>query len=168
MIGFENGEPWAIRRLDGRTNAQVLADMIKEASPGDVFEYDRIARELSKGTETTYDRPKVQSIVATAIPFLEKVHRRTLTNVRGVGYRIAPASEHVSVSSQRHARANRQFRKGLHTLEHVRWEEMDENARRAHEGHLILASALYQQTQSLERRLSRVESAIAKIPGVGG
>jgi hypothetical protein len=59
-------------------------------------------------------------------------------------------------------RADAQLLRGLETLRHVRWDEMEPNVRAAHEGHLILTEAIYANQIALDQRLTRVEQAIAK------
>ena len=151
-----------ISRADGRSNAQVIIDMTGNAAPGEVFTYEALGAELSKDTKTTYDRNKVRQIVAAAYPRLLKEKARALHNVRGVGYRIAPAKFHVTLANDRQSRANKQMERGLQTLQHVRWDEMDANQRTAHEGQLLIMGAMAQAISALERRQSAVEDAIRR------
>jgi hypothetical protein len=53
--------------------------------------------------------------------------------------------------------------RGVQTLQHVRWDEMDTNHRLAHEGQLLLTSALYSQMRLLETRQRSVEDSIKKM-----
>ena len=152
-----------IARADGRSNTQVVIDLVHGAEPGRVYTYGELCAALNDGTEREYGIPAVRMIVLGSTHMLEKQHQRTLHNVRTVGYRLALAREHMGLAVVRQDRANKQMRKGLHLLQHVRWEEMDENSRRAHEGHLILTSMLYRNQVALEGRVRRAEQAIENL-----
>lgn len=157
-----------ITRKDGRSNAQVLLDYVKDKDAGTVFTYDEIAAELSAKSGRTYTEKDVQQSVQKLYPRLLKEQARALHNVRNVGYRIAPAGFHVALAVDRKSKADRQLLRGVQTLEHVRWEEMTPNQRTAHEGQLMIIGALYQQSRAVEKRVSLIEEAIkkARVPNV--
>jgi len=156
-------ERFAIRREDGRSNSQVVIDLVKEATPGTIFAYEKIADALSDGTDRQFDVPAVRYSVLGAVSMLEKLHKRTLLNVRSIGYKLARAEEHMLIAGVRSDRANRQLRKGLSTLTHVKWDEMDDNTRRAHEGQLLIMSAFYQQNVAMDRRMRKMEETIKAL-----
>jgi DNA-binding FadR family transcriptional regulator len=155
--------PFKITRSDGRSNAQVLLDHFKHKEPGTVFEYDELRHVLSVNTNHVYSVHEIRAICAAIYPRLLKEQARALHNVRTVGYRLAPAAFHVTLASGRQNRADRQMLRGVQTLQHVKWEEMTQNERMAHEGQLMICGALYQQMQALERRQSVIEDAIRRV-----
>jgi len=157
------GAAFKISRMDGRSNTRVILDFVKDKAPGTVFTYAELQEALSEGTNKKYVPSEVQSVVTSAYSRLLKEQARALHNVRNVGYRLAPASYHVVLASGRQARADKQMLRGVQTLQNVRWDEMDENQRRAHEGQLLITSALFSQMQALERRQSAVEQALKKV-----
>ena len=52
---------------------------------------------------------------------------------------------------------------GLDTLKHVRWSDLSPNERAAHEGTLMILSAVIEQTRGIEKRQKTLEDAIAKM-----
>jgi len=154
-----------VTRADGRSNAQVVLDLVKGKPAGAVFTYEDIAVALSVGASRTYKPTEVSVIVSAAYPRLLKEQARALHNVRGVGYRLAPAAYHVVLANGRQSRADRQMLRGMQTLQNVRWDEMDSNQRLAHEGQLMITSALVRQMRALDKRQSAVEDAIRRARG---
>ncbi len=150
-----------ITRLDGRSNGQVIIDYVKDDKPGTEYTYARLASELSKGTDRTYDREAVRSIVMATYPRLLKEHQRALHNIRGVGYRLAFAHQHQTLALVRKRRADKQLKLGLMTLQKVRWDEMDQQQVLAHEGTLLVVGALYNAQAALSRRQDKVEETLA-------
>src|SRR5271166_3824183 len=152
-----------IVRADGRSNAEVVLDLVKEKPAGTVFSYDEVGRALSEGCNHVYDQKSVTAIASKVYPRLLKEQARALHNVRNIGYRLAPASFHMALAEGRKSRADHQMLRGVQTLEHVRWDEMDANQKLAHEGQLLITGALYQQMKALERRQDLIEEAIMKV-----
>jgi hypothetical protein len=152
-----------ISRQDGRSNQQVVVDLVHAADPGTIYTYEDIGAALAVGTDQQYPRTRVLSIVLISQRRLLAEHARTLTNLRDVGYKVAFANEHVGLSVARHRKADMQLQKGLHLLKNVRWKELDENARTAHMGMLLVTEALYRNQQALERRQTRVEDVLAAL-----
>lgn len=152
-----------IQRADGRSNAEVVLDYLKDKPAGTVFTYKELAAELSKGSNHTYAAKEVQSLATKLYPRLLKEQARALHNVRNIGYRLAPAAFHVTLANGRQSKADRQMLRGVQTLQHVRWDEMDANQKQAHEGQLLITGAMYQQMKALERRQDVIESAIRKM-----
>lgn len=50
--------------------------------------------------------------------------------------------------------------RGVQLLEEVRYEELDSNTRKLHDGQLLVVGAMYQQMKAFERRMSAVEKAL--------
>lgn len=156
-------DKFAVRRSDGRSNTQVVIDLVKDSQPGSLFEYDILAESLSHGTDTTYDRAAVQGIVLRAIRTLQRLYQRTLKNERHVGYRVAHAHEHMDLATWRNEKAERQMKMGLLLLTDVRRDEMTENQLKVHDGLLMIQSAMYHQMMAMERRLGRHDRAIRDL-----
>ncbi|MCU0806406.1 MAG: hypothetical protein MUC53_00185 [Candidatus Contendobacter sp.] len=156
---------FTITREDGRSNSQVLLDLVNGKSPGTVFPYAELIDVLSAHTDRRYSRTEVQRIVVMTCPRMLKEQARTLICIRHVGYRIAPAADHAMIAGTRKSRADKQLLRGVETLQNVRWDEMDSNQRLAHEGQLLIFSALHEQMKSHDRRISAIEHAILKSQG---
>lgn len=152
-----------IVRDDGRSNIEVILDMVRDREPGTMFAYDDIATTLEEGTDRTYSRDAVQRIVVAAHKRLLQQQARALINVPTVGYRLAPAAQHVVLSERRKSAAQAQLQRGLNLLQNVRWDEMNPNERAAHEGHLLVMSAVWSQTQAITRRQEHTEKLIRQL-----
>lgn len=153
---------FATSRNDGRTDSEVIIDLVKSAHPGTVFTFDEIGKALSEGTGKAFDRQAVQAVASRSVLRLAKETQRALHNIRGVGYRVAAASDHCRLANHRKKRSDRQLTKGLAVLQHVRWEEMDQNQRNAHQAQLMILQSVVTNQRSLDRRMSRIEEAIKK------
>jgi len=159
---------FATSRTDGRTDSEVLIDLVREAQPETIFTFDELGEALSKGTSKTFDKQAVQAVVSRSVLRLAKETQRALYNIRGVGYRVAAASEHSRLANHRKRRSDRQLTKGLAILQNVRWDEMDQNQRNAHQAQLMILQAVVTNQISLNRRMSRIEEAIKKGLGNSG
>lgn len=156
---------FAITRYDGRSDAQVVLDLMHDAEPGRVFSYEELATALAKDTDRTYSVPEVRGAVTRAHVRMLKEQARVMYNVRGVGYRVAEAREHHHLARGRQRRADMQLRRGLQVLQNVRWEEMDPTSRAAHEGQLMVSLAVASAVRQLERRVDSHEALLKKIAG---
>jgi len=154
---------FAISRADGRSNQQVLLDYVKDGEPGRLYPYDELAPVLANGTRRTYGIEEIRQVIAAMNPRLLKEQARLLHNVRSQGYRLALAREHMSLAHARKRRADVQMKHGLQMLRGVRWDELSENERKAHEGMLMVTSALWENQRALEGRMRVVEEAIRGI-----
>lgn len=154
---------FVITRDDGRSNSQVVLDLIAGRPAGTVLTYEELSEALSANTNRRFSRAEVQQVVTSAGSRISREQARALHNIRNVGYRLAPASYHVVLAKDRKERADKQLLRGVQVLQHVRWDEMDSNQRLAHEGQLLVVGALYQQMKALERRQDSVERAIQKV-----
>jgi hypothetical protein len=152
-----------ITRLDGRSNAQVVLDYVRGADAGRLYPYAEICGELNKGSRKEYSVRNVRQIVAASFGRLLKEEQRVLNNVRGVGYRLAYANEHNRLALERKRRSDVQLKRGVQIVQHVRWDEMSPEQRNAHQGTLMILSAMYEQQAQMERRQFMIEQAIANL-----
>lgn len=152
-----------VQRANGKTDAQVIIDLVKDGGAGALYTHDAIMAALSEGSPREYGHHEVSGAIGRANKRLLREHQRRLHAVVGIGYRLAPATEHMVLASGDRRRADAQLRRGLATLRHVRWDELPPEARKAHEGHLMVTEAIYQAQVSQDRRLRSVENAIKAI-----
>ena len=148
-----------ISRPDGRSNQQVIIDLVRDALPGTLFTYKQLAEQLESGTPQTFNRDRIGAIVRNANGRLSNGHKRELAAVRGEGYRLALAREQSRLASARERKGAKQYQLGLRTLKNVRLDEMTENERNAHIGHLMITSALFAQIQAIREREIMKEKA---------
>ena len=150
-------------RVNGKSDARVVIETVAEGDPGTVFDHDVLIAALQKNTARAISRSTVCAAVQAANRRLLKEYQRTLHSIRGVGYRLAAASDHTRLAQGRRRRADRQLAVGLATLQHVRWDEMDENARKAHEGQLMVMASLHQMVTAVQGRQDRLEELVTKM-----
>lgn len=156
-----------VTRSSGKSDSEILVNLIRDSEPNTVFPYSLIAEALSSDSNRVYDRRAVQCVVSRSALQLSKECQRALYCVPGVGYRVAAATEHRSIAHSRQRRADRQLAKGLAVLEHVKWDEMTQNERDAHQGQLMILQAVVSQQRSMERRMNRIEKALRQVGSKG-
>lgn len=151
-----------IRRPDGRSNQQVVIDEVGDAEPGKLFTFDDIKGILDHiGNE--FDRRRIGGVVRQANLRLLKEFKRELISVRDLGYKVAEAREHVRLASARERSADRQIARGLRTLQHVRFEELTENERTMHVGHLMITQGLHSNMRALVDRQSKQDAMLSEL-----
>ena len=150
-------------RDDGRSNAEVIVEYVKDAEPGRIYRYEELAAALSQGASRSYDLVAVRQIVFKANRRLSKAQQRVLENIVHVGYRLAHAKEHCRLAVRHTNKADRQLLRGLDILRNVRWDELDPVQRQITEAHLLVTSAVYEQSKGLERRVRKMEIAVTKL-----
>lgn len=156
---------FAITRTSGKSDAEVLAERISRANPGDLLSYSELAGELGEGSGRAYERADVQASVARAERKIATELSRALVNVRGQGYRIALASEHQMIAGRKKDRAETMLKRGLTIMQNVDWAAMDENSRKAHEGQLMVIGAVHAAMVGLDRRMQRIEKTLSERNG---
>ena len=147
-----------ITREDGRSHQQVLIDRVANDPPGTVYTYNDLMEILG------FDNiNKTRGVVLNAQRRLLKEFSRTMMNVRGVGYRLAEAKDHMMIANGRHRRADIQLQKGLHVLRNVKWDELDTESHKAHMGTLMVMEAMAGSQKAMDKRISSIEEAIKRL-----
>jgi hypothetical protein len=150
-------------REDGRSDVDVVVGLMAEADPGTIFPYGDLIAALSDGTDREIDVPVVGRAVRGARGKMLELYQRRATCLPGVGYRIASASEHKAIAVDHRRKSERQMRWAVRTLSHVRWEEMDPNARMAHEAQLTIMAGIYQTVQAMRKTQDRHERVLRDL-----
>lgn len=151
------------QREDGRSDRHIAFELLRDAEPGTVFAFDRVAAALQSGVETPITHARVCAAVRAAQPVLLRESRRATVTVRGVGYRVVAANEHVSLALMRKDRAELQVRSGVRLLEGTRLDELTETERRLHEGHFIIMSRIYNAVLHLQTKAARHEQLLSGL-----
>lgn len=86
--------------------------------------------------------------------------RRMLVNVRGVGYRIAEAREHITAANANQRRAKRQIRKGVAKLQHTDRSALTHDERTVNDYALTTLSRQQDMLTRLKTRADMVEKAL--------
>jgi hypothetical protein len=152
-------------RDTGQSDADVVVALVAGAEPGTLFSHEAMIQALSVGVTRSIDVTTVRHAVRSAYARLLRDHARTLQSVPGMGYRLAEAAAHQAIARSKQRRADVQLRRGVQVLQHVRWDEMDATSRAAHEGTLLIMSALYENQRAMERRQQKIEETLRRITG---
>jgi hypothetical protein len=160
-------EYFVTERADGRSDRKVIMDLVAIKEPLDILAYDYLVELLQEGLVTrTITRQTVMQTVRAANPVMLEEHQRCLRVIRGVGYQVAPASEHRSLALERRRRADRQLEMAVHTLQNVRWNEMEPSAREAHQALLTVVGAMWQAMEAIKSRQDKMDKILSQIVGV--
>ena len=151
-----------IKRMDGRSNQQVIIDLCKDKPAGHVLTFDALKAALDT-PGSAFTRQRIGGCVRAANVRLLKEEKRELTSVRDVGYKIAAAHEHTMLAAVRERSADRQIRRGLQTLRNVRLEEMSEAQRQFHIGHLAITAGIYTNMRALASRQKETDDLVRSL-----
>lgn len=155
--------PFTPSRDDGRSDRRVVLDLVGDGEPGVMFSYDRLTAALEKGLDEPIVRDRIYRAVAAADRTLLKEKRRHLEVVKGVGYRVIRADEHLPVAVQKKERAETYIRRGVDMLRNARVEELSTAQRTLHEGYLLVMDGIYRAVQHSEARQREHDDAIADL-----
>jgi hypothetical protein len=154
---------FAIARRDGRSNQRVILDYVHQSEPETIFSYDELKAILEEGLPVTFSRHRIQDCIRQVNPQLLRQHQRMLTNVKNVGYRMAPAREHLPSSRAMQEKANRRMLAGLRMLENVREKELTPSELQLHRAHTMIQQATVQTVLLIQRRQDIQEQAINNL-----
>lgn len=155
--------PFTPSRPDGRSDRQVLFDLVEAAEPDMTFKFDEILDALNRDLEVPVTQHRVYAAVRDANTTLLRERKRYLRNVRGVGYRVIFTSEAVAVALDKKGRAESYLARGLQVLRNARLDELAPAQRTLHEGQLLIMAGLHEATQRSERRHDKSEALIAEL-----
>lgn len=155
--------PFTPSRPDGRSDRQVVFDLVQDADPDTTFTHDELIDALSADLDVKVDRTRVYRAVRDGNTTLLRERKRYLQNVPGKGYRVIYTSEAVAVALDKKGRAESFLARGLAVLKNARLDELDPAQRVLHEGQLLIMAGLHEATQQSERRHARSEELIAEL-----
>jgi hypothetical protein len=148
-------KPFEITREDGRSNADVVLDLVRDAEPGRLYGYAELGEALGMA-----DVRRIQGAVRTALPRLLREQQRALSVITGVGYRLSHASEHSRLALVRERKSQRQLKGAMQLLVNTRLDELTPAQRTLHEAHLTVTAAIGQQVSYLSRKQKTQDAAI--------
>jgi len=151
------------RRPGGKSNQQVIVELVAHCSPGTVFTYEQLGESLADGVDREFDRHDVQQVVRLAKFQLLREHKRTLANVPNVGYQIAYAKEHRGIADDHTRRGQRQLKRALVTLENARLDEMTAQERELHLAQCEVNNRLYHEQRRILSKTARHDQLIARL-----
>ena len=143
------------KRVDGRSYRDVVVDLFKIKSPGDIITYPALAAALELN-----NRGVIQQSALAANKVLLKLYRRGIKNVRNVGYRVIAAREHMIVAAGHESKAERQLVRMVNFLDGARIEEMSDVERQLHLSQSLLSRAMLDSHRFTNRRIDRLEELL--------
>lgn len=155
--------PFEPSREDGRSDRQIVLDLVRGAEPGTIFLYADMQTALEEGTDREINRRVIGAAARAASNSLLSDERRALAVVPGRGYRVIRAEEHLPVAMDKKARASGYISRGMRLLKQCRWEELPAQVRTAQEGQLMIFAGLSAAIDDHQQRLDRHEEVIAAI-----
>lgn len=149
-------------RSDGRSDARVILELVRDATPQAVYTYDELETALRAGlpAETRVERDRIYQAVAAANRTLLRHHHRNLGVVRGLGYRVMLPEDHAPAAMCRYRRGENQVQAGLAILKGVDWDGLTPEARRVHEGTLLVVAGVAQALRHATRDVRRIDSLV--------
>jgi hypothetical protein len=156
----KNFEP---SRADGRSDAQVILDLCGDVAPDTAFTHGQIIEALEAGLDKRVTRQRVYAAVAAGNKRLLKQKQRYLRVVRGVGYRVIRADEHLDTALSKTDSAEAMYRKGLAILKDARMDELTPTQKALHEGQFMLLGAVYRQMRDVHNRQKRHDGVLAEL-----
>lgn len=155
--------PFTASRADGRSDRQVIFELVAEAEPDTMFEYDKLIAALSEGLADEVPRHRVYRAVSAGNQTLLRERRRYLQVVPGAGYRVIHTSEQLPVALLKKDRAQTYLAKGIALLRHADLSELTAAQRQLHEGQLLIMASLHQAVRESDQRHARSEQLIAEL-----
>lgn len=151
-------------RADGRSDRQVVLDLVGDSEPETLFTYDDLVAALSVGLDRPVIRRKrVYQSVGSANTLLLRERHRFLSVVRDIGYRVIRADEHVNVAIDKKSRAEKYISRGVQILRDAKVSELSDAERALHQGQLLIMTGLLAATRESERRHNKSEALIADL-----
>lgn len=137
---------------------QTLLGLLRETPIGEVLTYGRMAEALD--LDPLHDRPAISDALRKAAAEHEEADRRSVEVVKGEGYRVVHANEHLDLAKKRNKRAGVQLQMAYSTATNVDLSGVDPEVRTGLE---TLARGFLEQME-INRRLAarqrRTERAV--------
>lgn len=151
-------------RKDGRSDGQVVFDLVLNMKPNDILTYETLLEELQKDIDTVeFDRNRVYGAVKSANKKLLKKQSRYLAVIRGQGYKLITADEHLGVALNKKQTAQKYMKTGVEILEYTQFEELSPSHRIVHEQQMILMKGLYHKIKHHDQRIGETENLLDKM-----
>jgi hypothetical protein len=146
--------------LGDRSRREILTEFFGGIEYGATVEYDRLAGML--GVDPT-DRATVRGAINQSKRSIEKVHKRVLRAVRGVGYRVVDPAQHVEVAQAHHRKSVRAIRRGRSVVDNVDLARLTEDQRRLALATGAILGWQLQQIRRLEVRQAQTEKVLEGV-----
>lgn len=140
---------------------RTLYELLRPLVPNDVLPYGDMADALE--LDPVKDRMTIQMAMRRAAKELEQVDHRAVDSVRGVGYRVVEAPEHLTLAERHQRKARGALVRSHSKVEHVDYNALTAESRKAFE---VVGRALtwqLQQMRHLDLRQKDLETAVEAV-----
>lgn len=155
--------PFTPSRSDGRSDQQVVYELVSGNDPDTVFTYRQIRDALANGIDGEILDGRLYTAVRMANKRLLRNDQRFLRNVRGTGYRVITAAEHHGVALEKKDKALMQMRQGAEVLLSVRAEELTPAELQLARGTGMVFQGIVSAMGESKRRHERQEGLIDEL-----
>jgi hypothetical protein len=142
---------------------RVLYEMLRPLAPDSTITYEEMGEALELDSDG--DRTTIQLAMRRAALELEQVDNRAVDSVRNIGYRIVLAPEHLTLAERHQRRARSSLVRSNSKVQHVDFNALDQESRKAFE---VVGRALswqIQQMSYLDLRQRDLETAVEAVQG---
>lgn len=135
-----------------------IFDRLVKMQVGDVVRHHELRELLPDAPESS-----VIGAVHTAIKHLEVEKKRSLDNVRGVGYRMVHAAEHENLARKQNKRAHRALKSSRRKIQSADRSMLTPEERRRFDAIDDHLGGLQSMTRRLDERVDRNEKEIKEV-----
>lgn len=150
-------------REDGRTDAEVIYELVQDAVPNDEFPYEALIEVLQDGTDRDVTRKHVHLVIRRVNILLLETRSRALQVVKNYGYRVVQASEQMGLAQRHEYKAANQVSAALRLIKHTILSELSEEQRKAHQEYHLRLDAIDTSMAQLRRRQSNTERILQNL-----
>lgn len=152
------------QRNDGRSDGQVIFDLALKITPNEILTYDILLSALQEGVDSVaFDRNRIYGAIKSANKKLLKKQNRYLAVIRGTGYKLISADEHLGVALAKKQSAQKQMQSGLEILEHTKYDELTPTHRLLHQQQLLVMKSLYLKVKYHDEKITQTENIVDKM-----
>lgn len=136
-----------------RAQWRTVYERISAMNIGDTIKHEELAGLLADAPE-----PSVRSAFYRAVQECETELKRTFTNVRGVGFKMAAANEHERLARGHHKRAKRQLKRAKRKATSADRSQLTREERTRIDAVELNLARQIEMTTRLESRVAKVET----------
>ena len=153
-------EPFKPSRDDGRSDKQVVLDLVRTKKRGDFIPYEEFVDALAEGTDRDIERHHAQVAVRSAERTLLEDHQMVLKNVRGQGYLVAQPNGFRDFVVDKRDRTKKLMVRGQRAIEYAPYGDMAPATRRDMDELQAQVTIAFAGLEHVEGRQKRQEEAI--------
>ena len=148
------GNPFEPNFRDGRSAADLIAELVKHKPYGYVLTYHEIADTL--GVDVS-EMPRIRSAVQRAKVRLERDHQRAIEARTSIGYEILQPGAHVGLAVKHRRKSDRQIKRAISVIGAADERDMTDAERERSRHYAMGLQLLHDRQVETEARVERLE-----------